>query len=574
MNNYNSSNNNTSANTPNIPTTTPNSSTYHLPGMNQVPYQYMTQEQYLFQQQQQQQQQQMMQEQQQHPQQQQIMQQQQQHPQQQQSPPYYYYYQPAGQMSKYPNAYKYAYMSPQGGVHPPPHPLEQQAQPLYIYQQEPHEMQAHMAYSQNPMLANAKQYQLAAQMGYQQNPMIPMMDSYPYAMQAKQYAKPRMITTMWEDEKTLCYQVEVNGVSVVRRADNDMINGTKLLNVTKMTRGRRDGILRGEKVRNVVKIGSMHLKGVWIPFERAYLIAQKEKIVDLLHPLFVKDIKSFLKQGLVSDGTQVGIEQNQQQSLMGTPYAASAIHQHPVQPVHYAPVLQPVSIADMHMQSEYAAKQQQQQQQQQQSQEAQKPIIQQDSASIQNTPEILAPLISPVEGTTTPSSATLPVVTNQIGSKNTVIESSNQSHLNTHLHQISINNLLGNNEVENNFTDKLSDVSTAPPSVASNRSPTVSSIVSRDSEPIPPSSDSSSLVSNENEKANNNGSKEPSKIPSVENITASDRESSIKTDHQDSDNVKSETGIEQQEKKETTEGVKETTDEDTVTTEPTATEEK
>ncbi|CCD27367.1 Phd1p NDAI_0K01760 [Naumovozyma dairenensis CBS 421] len=108
--------------------------------------------------------------------------------------------------------------------------------------------------------------------------------------------RPRIITTMWEDEGTLCYQVEANSVSVIRRADNDMINGTKLLNVTKMTRGRRDGILRTEKIRKVVKIGSMHLKGVWIPFDRAYEIARREKILDLLYPLFVQDIKGFLRQ--------------------------------------------------------------------------------------------------------------------------------------------------------------------------------------------------------------------------------------------------------------------------------------
>lgn len=42
-----------------------------------------------------------------------------------------------------------------------------------------------------------------------------------------------------------------------------MINGTKLLNVAGMTRGRRDGILKGEKNKKVVKIGPMHLKGVW-----------------------------------------------------------------------------------------------------------------------------------------------------------------------------------------------------------------------------------------------------------------------------------------------------------------------
>lgn len=46
-------------------------------------------------------------------------------------------------------------------------------------------------------------------------------------------------------------------------ADNHFINGTKLLNVAGMTRGRRDGILKSEKTRHVVKIGPMHLKGVW-----------------------------------------------------------------------------------------------------------------------------------------------------------------------------------------------------------------------------------------------------------------------------------------------------------------------
>jgi len=45
--------------------------------------------------------------------------------------------------------------------------------------------------------------------------------------------------------------------------DNAMINGTKLLNVAGMTRGRRDGILKAEKNKKVVKIGPMHLKGVW-----------------------------------------------------------------------------------------------------------------------------------------------------------------------------------------------------------------------------------------------------------------------------------------------------------------------
>jgi len=73
-----------------------------------------------------------------------------------------------------------------------------------------------------------------------------------------------------------------------------MINGTKLLNVAGMTRGRRDGILKSEKVRHVVKIGPMHLKGVWIPFERALDFANKEKITESLYPLFVHNINSLL----------------------------------------------------------------------------------------------------------------------------------------------------------------------------------------------------------------------------------------------------------------------------------------
>lgn len=61
-----------------------------------------------------------------------------------------------------------------------------------------------------------------------------------------------------------------------------------------MTRGRRDGILKSEKVRHVVKLGPMHLKGVWIPFERALDFANKENITDLLYPLFVHNIGSLL----------------------------------------------------------------------------------------------------------------------------------------------------------------------------------------------------------------------------------------------------------------------------------------
>ncbi|KAG4442527.1 hypothetical protein IFR05_002027 [Cadophora sp. M221] len=106
--------------------------------------------------------------------------------------------------------------------------------------------------------------------------------------------KPRVTATLWEDEGTLCFQVDVKGTCVARREDNHMVNGTKLLNVAGMTRGRRDGILKSEKQKHVVKIGPMHLKGVWIPFERALEFANKEKITEILYPLFVHNIGALL----------------------------------------------------------------------------------------------------------------------------------------------------------------------------------------------------------------------------------------------------------------------------------------
>ncbi|KAJ5939391.1 hypothetical protein N7466_002525 [Penicillium verhagenii] len=132
-------------------------------------------------------------------------------------------------------------------------------------------------------------------------------------------AKPRVTATLWEDEGSLCYQVEAKGVCVARREDNHMINGTKLLNVAGMTRGRRDGILKSEKLRHVVKIGPMHLKGVWIPFERALEFSNKEKITDLLYPLFVHNIGGLLYHPANQNRTNMVVQESQRRSMEGPP---------------------------------------------------------------------------------------------------------------------------------------------------------------------------------------------------------------------------------------------------------------
>ncbi|KAF2835618.1 cell pattern formation-associated protein stuA [Patellaria atrata CBS 101060] len=149
--------------------------------------------------------------------------------------------------------------------------------------------------------------------------------------------KPRVTATLWEDEGSLCFQVEAKGVCVARREDNHMINGTKLLNVAGMTRGRRDGILKSEKTRHVVKIGPMHLKGVWIPFDRALDFANKEKITEQLYPLFVHDIGALLYHPSNSQ-TRAGIggmaavadRRRQDQRYIGTtqPPQPPSLHHH------------------------------------------------------------------------------------------------------------------------------------------------------------------------------------------------------------------------------------------------------
>lgn len=235
-------------------------------------------------------------------------QQQQQQPPPPQHHPMYYSY--ASSSSSYPLS------SHTGGTNstastPPPPSMQHQSPDLHgIYQQ--HQLyQPHGGHPQ--ALHPAHQYLSSPYGGYPYLQQAqPQMQQPQYTSAAHQYhhvlpaitdptgqtappgVKPKVTTTLWEDEGTLCFQVEARGICVARREDNDMINGTKLLNVAGMTRGRRDGILKGEKNRHVVKAGAMHLKGVWIPYDRALDFANKEKIIDLLYPLFVTDIKGVL----------------------------------------------------------------------------------------------------------------------------------------------------------------------------------------------------------------------------------------------------------------------------------------
>ncbi|GMF06246.1 unnamed protein product [Ambrosiozyma monospora] len=106
--------------------------------------------------------------------------------------------------------------------------------------------------------------------------------------QTNQKAEARV--TWWDEENILCYEVEINGVPVLRRSDNNYVNSTKLLNSTLMTRGRRDGILKGEMTKMIVRSGPMKFIGIWIPLENAIQMARREGVEETLYPLFERDI--------------------------------------------------------------------------------------------------------------------------------------------------------------------------------------------------------------------------------------------------------------------------------------------
>lgn len=128
-------------------------------------------------------------------------------------------------------------------------------------------------------------------------PQHQSIPQHPYQHQQRQ----RLSSTFWDDEHTYVYQVEVEHptgtfTTVSRREDNNMINGTKLLNVVGLSRGKRDGILKNEKDRVVIKVGAMSLKGVWyvsrVPLHSTLTLLGSHSIAPKPSPRSIKSLNT------------------------------------------------------------------------------------------------------------------------------------------------------------------------------------------------------------------------------------------------------------------------------------------
>jgi len=128
--------------------------------------------------------------------------------------------------------------------------------------------------------------------------------------------------TLWQQQGTLIFTVELNGVSVTRREDNDMVNAYQLLRAaatassvddrsampdpeTNDTAERHEKLtqeistfLGPQDARHDVFYDDMapaeHLKGVWIPLRKALELANEKGIAERLFPLFVNGISELL----------------------------------------------------------------------------------------------------------------------------------------------------------------------------------------------------------------------------------------------------------------------------------------
>jgi len=92
---------------------------------------------------------------------------------------------------------------------------------------------------------------------------------------------------------TNVYEMEVNGVAVMRRRHDSWLNATQILKVARIDKGKRTKILEKEiqtGEHEKIQGGYGKYQGTWIRFERAVEVCKQYGVEDLLHPLLTYDM--------------------------------------------------------------------------------------------------------------------------------------------------------------------------------------------------------------------------------------------------------------------------------------------
>ena len=105
----------------------------------------------------------------------------------------------------------------------------------------------------------------------------------------------KVFAKYWSTDGVFYYCMKINNVYVCRRSNDSYINGTKLLNAAKLTRGRRDGMLKKTIEKFIVRNGIAPLRGVWIPLSVAQNFAKSEGIEAISYPLLEDNLEVAFK---------------------------------------------------------------------------------------------------------------------------------------------------------------------------------------------------------------------------------------------------------------------------------------
>ncbi|KUI61590.1 Start control protein cdc10 [Cytospora mali] len=89
------------------------------------------------------------------------------------------------------------------------------------------------------------------------------------------------------------YEMEVNGVAVMRRRDDSCLNATQILKVAGLDKGKRTKILEKEiqtGEHEKVQGGYGKYQGTWISFDRGVQVCRQYGVEDVLRPLLTYDM--------------------------------------------------------------------------------------------------------------------------------------------------------------------------------------------------------------------------------------------------------------------------------------------
>ncbi|KAL9114501.1 MAG: hypothetical protein Q9227_001582 [Pyrenula ochraceoflavens] len=117
------------------------------------------------------------------------------------------------------------------------------------------------------------------------------MNGYPQAVPFQQGYKPQIYTAVYSN--VTVFEMDVNGVAVMRRAPDSWLNATQILKVAGVEKGKRTKILEKEILtgrHEKVQGGYGKYQGTWIDFPRGVEFCRQYGVEELLRPLLEYDI--------------------------------------------------------------------------------------------------------------------------------------------------------------------------------------------------------------------------------------------------------------------------------------------